>query len=115
MEVNEKYSLTNILFLIEASRETIARFGDSFFIYEKDVDYQNSFAFNLMQIGEVIRYELSSEFKEAYSDLSWDSFRLLRNDLAHNYDSLDLKEVWGTVKNDLESLQSYVEFILAQK
>ena len=39
----------------------------------------------------MIRHNLSDELKEKYADISWDHYRLFRNDLVHAYNTIDLK------------------------
>lgn len=115
MDQKEKFSLTNIIIIIGEIRETVTKFGNSFFSFENDSDYQKSVAFSLTQVGEIIRYNLSGELKEKYADISWDLYRLFRNDLVHEYNTIDLKEVWYFVQNDLKPLEEYVRYILIEE
>ncbi|WP_270306564.1 hypothetical protein [Enterococcus casseliflavus] len=63
MDQKEKFSLTNIIIIIGEIRETVTKFGNSFFSFENDSDYQKSVAFSLTQVGEIIRHNLSGELK----------------------------------------------------
>lgn len=115
MDQKEKFSLTNIIIIIGEIRETVTKFGNSFFSFENDSDYQKSVAFSLTQVGEIIRHNLSGELKEKYADISWDLYRLFRNDLVHAYNTIDLKEIWYFVQNDLKPLEEYVRYILIEE
>ncbi|WP_416244341.1 HepT-like ribonuclease domain-containing protein [Enterococcus casseliflavus] len=46
--------------------------------------------------------------------MSWDLYRLFRNDLVHAYNTIDLKEIWYFVQNDLKPLEEYVRYILIE-
>ncbi|NKD30915.1 HepT-like ribonuclease domain-containing protein [Enterococcus casseliflavus] len=112
--MKEQLALTKILTLIEQIDETVTRFGDGLSIFQSDVDFQNSVAFSLVQIGETVRNDLSSEFKEKYSSIRWDSYRVLRNSLAHEYSQMDFEYLWISTKNPMNELREYCQYILKE-
>ncbi len=62
-------------------------------------------------IGEASN-RISKESKSRYNDLPWKEMKGMRNLLIHEYDEIDLKNVWDTVKNNLPSLITAIEEIL---
>ena len=90
---------------------TVDRYGDSLEHFQKDEDYQQSVSFSVLQIGELVN-GLSDEFKSAtQQEMPWYQIRGMRNIVVHGYGSIDLKMVWGTVKEDIPVLK---EFCLKQ-
>ena len=55
---------------------------------------------------------ISSESKKKYNSLPWNEMKGMRNLLIHEYDEIDLKDVWNTVENDLPKLITIIEKIL---
>lgn len=80
-------------------------------IFERDYDLQDIIAFNLMQIGELVK-RLSNEFRKEYNKVSWSEIAGMRDKLVHHYDKLNLKVVWDTAFNDCPKLQAYCRDIL---
>ena len=62
-------------------------------------------------IGEAAN-RISKELKNRYNYLPWNEMKGMRNLLIHEYDEIDLKNVWNTVKNDLPRLIEEVDQIL---
>ena len=62
-------------------------------------------------IGEAAN-RISDTSRKRYDHLPWTEMKGMRNLLIHEYDEIDLKEVWNTVKNDLPSLIIEIEKIL---
>ena len=86
---------------------TVARYGNSLEQFQKDEDYQQSVSFSVLQIGELVN-GLSDEFKSAtQKEMPWHQIRGMRNIVVHGYGSIDLKMVWGTVKEDIPALEDF--------
>jgi uncharacterized protein with HEPN domain len=64
-------------------------------------------------IGEAVK-NLSSEVKQARSDVRWKDIAGMRDRLIHGYFGVDLEAVWLTVVNDLPTLKGAVLAMLAQ-
>jgi uncharacterized protein with HEPN domain len=62
-------------------------------------------------IGEAAN-RISEQSKKENDHLPWIEMKGMRNLLIHEYDEIDLKEVWNTVKNDLPALIKEMEKIL---
>lgn len=65
--------------------------------------------FNLMQIGELAKTELSDEIKERITIIPWKQLYGMRNRIVHNYSGVDMRIVWDTIHEDLPNLKSEIE------
>jgi uncharacterized protein with HEPN domain len=68
---------------------------------------------HLQIIGEAM-YKIPKDVRMNYTGLPWKRFLTLRNLLVHDYDQLDLEEIWRVVENDLSNLKSQAELVLQQ-
>ena len=62
----------------------------------------------LIVIGEAAK-RLSPDFRGAHPEVPWKSIAGLRDILVHEYDTVDLEEVWRTVQADLPKLIAFAE------
>ncbi|MDR3627063.1 MAG: DUF86 domain-containing protein [Ignavibacteriaceae bacterium] len=62
-------------------------------------------------IGEASA-RVSQESKKKYSHLPWKEMKGMRNLLIHEYDDINLDEVWNTVKNELPGLIKQIEELI---
>ena len=93
-------------------RETIYRYGDSFDIFTKDMDYQKSISFSILQIGE-LSGNLSETFRnETAGEIPWAAIRGMRNFFAHNYGSMSREVIWKTAKEDIPSLLAFCDKLI---
>ena len=65
--------------------------------------------FNLMQIGELAKTELSEEAKAEISSIPWKQLYGMRNRIVHGYEGVEMNIVWDTIANDLPILKEEVE------
>ena len=61
-------------------------------------------------IGEAAN-RLPDEFRNRYSLIPWYKIVGMRNVLIHEYDSIDLDRVWGTIQKDITKLEGYIKSI----
>jgi uncharacterized protein with HEPN domain len=54
-------------------------------------------------IGEAARH-VSPQFQKKYPQIPWRDLTVLRNLVIHQYDTVDVKQVWDTTQNRLPSL-----------
>ena len=75
----------------------------------------------LLQDAVIRKIELIGEVARKLSPLFWEKYRKVlplaeavstRNRLIHEYDDIDLKIVWDTVKKDLPELRKKIEEIV---
>lgn len=83
----------------------------SFADFENDIKTQDAVIRRLEMIGEASS-RTSQQFQATYRDLPWNKMKAMRNFLIHEYDDIDMKIVWDTVKNNLPPLISELEKIV---
>ena len=90
-------------------QKTIARYGKSFAIFDRDPDYQRSVCFCILQIGE-LSGRLSPGFREATaSRIQWGPIKSMRNLVAHSYGSMSRDIIWETAVTDIPVLRAFCE------
>ena len=103
----DKHILTQILRYCEKIDATVKRFGKDFHAFADDADYLDSVSMNILQIGEFAG-RLSDEFvAETKSQINWREVKGMRNLFAHNYNSVDVDVVWGSVIHDIPVLEDF--------
>lgn len=83
----------------------------SFDEFIKNTAIQDAVIRRIEIIGEAAN-RISEQSKSKYDNLPWTEMKGMRNLLIHEYDEIDLKEVWNTVKNDLPALIKEMEKIV---
>lgn len=62
----------------------------------------------IVVIGEAVK-RLSDSFRAEHNELPWPAIAGMRDKLIHQYDAVDLNEVWKTVTTDIEPLIVFLE------
>lgn len=89
--------------------KTIARYGASFEAYDSDVDFQQSIAFSILQIGE-LSGKLGPEYRKATARrVQWGPMKAMRNWFVHNYGDMDKTIIWETATIDIPALKAFCE------
>ena len=65
--------------------------------------------FNLMQIGELSKNELSDECKKSITSILWNQLYGMRNRIVHGYEGVKLQIVWDTICENLPQLCCEIE------
>lgn len=68
--------------------------------------------FNLMQIGELAKQQLSDEFKSSTNSVPWKDIYGLRNRIVHGYEGINFNFIWDILKNDIPSLNQNILSII---
>ena len=78
---------------------------------------QDAVTRNIEIIGEAARQiqRHAPQFVTAHPELPWIEMRGTRNKMIHDYFDVDVKVVWGTVKQDLPALKKQIERILNEQ
>ena len=93
-----------VLDLLEAARRAVAFVQDvSEIQFMKDLKTQSAVLHQLTVLGEAVR-RLSPEFRQQHPELPWKEMAGLRSRIVHDYDDVDLDEVWNILERDLPSL-----------
>jgi uncharacterized protein with HEPN domain len=94
------------IILIEQYTENI-----SFEEFENDRKTIDAVIRNFEIIGEASN-KLPEEFRKKYPEIPWRSIIGLRNVLIHDYLGVDIKAVWGNLKQELPQLKEQMKAIL---
>ena len=81
--------------------------------FDNLIDVKEIIAFNLLQIGELVK-RLSEELITNYTDVSWSSIARMRDRIVHRYDSIDYNRIWLVVTEDVKALEDYCLKILSK-
>jgi len=80
--------------------------------YYRSLLHQDAVAHNFTIIGEAAS-RLSPATRSKYAQVPWREIIGFRNVIVHDYDGVEIREVWKTFKNDLPVLKAVVELMLA--
>lgn len=67
-------------------------------------------AFCLGQIGEMAK-QASEEFKTRFPVIPWRKMYGLRNRIVHDYEGVDMSQIWAIVKEDIPKVKTALENI----
>ncbi len=73
--------------------------------FNNDPKTQSAILHQLLLIGEAVK-RLSDNFRAQHGSVPWKRIAGMRDVLIHQYDDVDLDEVWRTVRNELPDLVS---------
>lgn len=76
--------------------------------FVKDVKTQSSVLHQLLVLGEAVK-RLSEDFRSQHSQIPWKEIAGMRDLLIHQYDAVDLDEVWKTLTADLADLIKFLD------
>lgn len=85
-----------------------------FTLFEKDDKTVDAVIKNLETIGEAAGH-ISDDIKARHKDIPWKEIVGLRNRIVHGYFNIDLKIIWGVIKQELPTLKIQLEHILKQE
>ena len=68
----------------------------------------------LINIGELVK-SLTEDFKSTYFYIPWRVIAGMRDITAHKYQTLKMGDVWVTLENDIPSLKTQINNILAEE
>jgi len=77
----------------------------------KDAKTQSAVLHQLLILGESVK-RLSGEFRAGHPAIPWALIAGMRDTLIHEYNEVDLNEVWRTAQRDVPDLLRYVVSLL---
>ncbi|MEW6200466.1 MAG: DUF86 domain-containing protein [bacterium] len=100
--------LAHILERIERIAQYTAAGKETFF---SDPMMQDAVIRNLEIIGEAAR-RISREYQEKHPEIPWRGMKALRNVLIHEYEGVDMDQVWEVIEGELPPLKASLEKFL---
>lgn len=79
--------------------------------FYSDEKTQSAVIYQLMIIGEGSK-RLSLEFQQMNAQIPWSDWGGFRNVLIHQYDGVELEQVWNTILKEIPELISNLEKII---
>ena len=80
----------------------------------RDLKTQSAILHQLLVIGEAVK-RLSEDFRARHPEIPWTGIAGMRDKLIHQYDAVDLDEVWKTVTKDIAPLISFLDGLVPQE
>lgn len=77
--------------------------GKSWDIFSEDMQCQDAVVRRIEIIGEAAR-RLSQETRDKHPEIPWREITSMRNLVIHEYDVVDIGQVWDTVQNKIPPL-----------
>jgi uncharacterized protein with HEPN domain len=98
-----------ILDILRAARRAVAfKHGIRKRSFMHDEKSQSAIVHQLLVLGEATK-RLSAGFRAHHPEIPWRMMAGMRDTLIHEYDEVDLEEVWKTVTVDLPRLIAQLE------
>ena len=88
--------------------------GKSWDVFYEDMQCQDAVLRRIEIIGEAARH-ISPQFQKRYPQIPWRDLAVLRNLVIHQYDAVDINQVWDTVQNKLPLLVEEISKIAPPK
>lgn len=80
----------------------------------RDIKTQSAILHQLLVIGEAVK-RLSDDFRARHPQIPWTRIAGMRDKLIHQYDAVDVDEVWKTITKDIAPLISFLEPLVPQE
>ncbi|MCW6037372.1 DUF86 domain-containing protein [Spirulina subsalsa FACHB-351] len=75
---------------------------------ENNIEKQDAIVRRLIVIGEATK-RLSAQFREQHSEIPWKQIAGMRDIITHDYDEIELEEIWSVIQKDLVTLKNYIK------
>ncbi len=112
MKNKENISFIKMIEYIEKAFKYVNGYTfDEFCKDEKTID---ATIFAISQIGELVK-NISKETINKYDNIEWNMIKGLRNRIIHDYEGINLKNIWYVIENDLSELKENVKKILNEE
>lgn len=108
MDKKDLKVLNKILKHCNAIVEVTNKFKTAEELEENQIELKSAL-FDLIQIGELIKNELSVEFVKNTVEISWLKIYNLRNRIVHGYANIDNEKIFEYIKYDIPALISFID------
>jgi uncharacterized protein with HEPN domain len=76
-----------------------------------NLEKQSAILYQIIIIGEAVK-RLSADFRNRYPDIPWREIAGMRDILTHQYDRVEVDEIWGVIQDDIPQLLFMIEPLL---
>lgn len=103
---------STLLDLQKSARLAVQFLGDlDLPTFMSDAKTQSAVLHQLLLLGEGVK-RLSPAFREAHDATPWRLMAGMRDNLIHEYDTVDIDQVYETVKRDLPELLNFLASVV---
>ena len=106
MDSRDIFILESIVDFCDRIADSIQKYGNSFEVFDQDLDFQDACALRIIQIGENVN-SLSDNFKSNHPEIPWRSIVGTRNIIVHDYGVINNRRVWETLNTDIPALRDF--------
>ena len=78
------------------------------YAFEENIEKQDAILRRITIIEEATK-RLTKEFRSQHPSIPWKKIAGMRDVLSHDYDEVDLDEVWGVISQNLPKLARYIQ------
>ncbi|HEY9660422.1 MAG TPA: DUF86 domain-containing protein [Allocoleopsis sp.] len=65
-----------------------------------NLEKQSAILYQIVILGEAVK-RLSSEFRNQHPEIPWREIAGMRDILTHQYDRVEVDEIWGVIQDDV--------------
>ena len=111
MQRRDKITLKKILNAIDEAVEISKSVSEEQFLTSTVLKL--SMGMSVIRVGELVK-DLTRDFRHANPQVPWRDITGFRDVAAHKYETIDMRELYGTIKKDFPELKSQIEQILTE-